>query len=75
MNHIEVVREVPGPQIRLRALPRMDWMANAFRGVETWKLRHNTRRHLTVAEAHVLKDVGISEAQRFIEASKPFWER
>lgn len=75
MNHTEVVREVPGPHIRLRALPRKDWIANAFRGVETWKLRHKTRRHLAAVEARVLKDVGISEAQRFIESSKPFWER
>jgi uncharacterized protein YjiS (DUF1127 family) len=26
-------------------------------------------------EARILRDVGISEGQRFIEVNKPFWEQ
>lgn len=39
----------------------------------TWKLRHRTRRHLASADPAVLRDVGISEAQRDVEIGKPFW--
>ena len=42
--------------------------------VGTWKLRHRTRNQLAYATLDVLRDVGISESQRFIEANKSFWE-
>ncbi|TNF88216.1 MAG: DUF1127 domain-containing protein [Gammaproteobacteria bacterium] len=50
-------------------------MASALRVVETWRQRHRTRRQLAAADARILRDVGISEAQRFIESNKPFWEK
>ena len=40
----------------------------------TWKFRQKTRNHLAYATPEVLRDVGISEAQRFIEVNKSFWE-
>ena len=72
MNHSAAVRFLPGDYTRFRVLT---WIANAFRTVETWKLRHKTRRQLAATDARILKDVGISEAQRSIEANKPFWEK
>jgi uncharacterized protein YjiS (DUF1127 family) len=75
MNHSAVVKFLPGEYTRFRVLTWIDWIANAFRTVETWKLRHKTRRQLAVADARILKDVGINEAQRSIEANKPFWEK
>jgi len=72
MNHSAAVRFLPGDYTRFRVLT---WIANAFRTVETWKLRHKTRRQLAATDARILKDVGISEAQRSIEANKLFWEK
>lgn len=42
--------------------------------VAIWELRHKTRNQLALATPDVLRDVGISESQRFIEVSKSFWE-
>jgi len=42
--------------------------------LEAWRLRHKTRMHLARADMNNLRDVGISESQRFIEANKPFWQ-
>ena len=75
MNDTATIRFLPGNYARFRVLTWIDWMASAFKTVETWKLRHKTRRQLAAADARILKDVGISEAQRFIEANKPFWEK
>ena len=72
MNHSAAAKFSPGDDTQFRVLT---WIANAFITVETWKLRHKTRRQLTVTEARILKDVGISEAQRSIEANKLFWEK
>ena len=72
MNHSAVAEFSPGDYTRFRVLI---WIANAFRTVGTWKLRHETRRQLAVSDARILKDVGISEVQRSIEANKPFWEK
>ena len=75
MNHTAVVRIVSGDRARFGAATWIDWMASALRVVETWRQRHRTRRQLAVADARILQDVGISEAQRFIESNKPFWEK
>ena len=42
--------------------------------LEVWRLRHKTRIHLARADMVMLRDVGISQSQRFIEANKPFWQ-
>jgi uncharacterized protein YjiS (DUF1127 family) len=75
MNHTAAVRITQGDHARFRALTGIDRMASAFKAVETWRQRHKTRRQLAAADARILKDVGISEAQRFIESNKPFWEK
>ena len=75
MNHSAAVKILPGDYTRFKVLTWIDSIANAFRTVATWKLRHKTRRQLAVTDARILKDVGISEAQRSVEANKPFWEK
>ncbi|MCP4769072.1 MAG: DUF1127 domain-containing protein [Gammaproteobacteria bacterium] len=40
-----------------------------------YRHRHVVRRQAEAIDARVLKDIGISEAQRFIEVNKTFWER
>ena len=75
MNHTTAVRITPDDHARFRALTVIDRMASAFKVVETWRQRHKTRRQLAAADARILKDVGLSEAQRFIESNKPFWEK
>ena len=42
--------------------------------VNTWNRRHKTRRQFANVEHRILRDVGISEADRFIVINKPFWE-
>ena len=49
-------------------------LAGLFSLVATWKLRHKTRSQLAHATLDVLRDVGISESQRFSEVNKSFWE-
>ena len=49
-------------------------LAGLFSLVATWKLRHKTRSQLAHATPDVLRDVGISESQRFSEVNKSFWE-
>lgn len=41
--------------------------------VAAWELRHRTRKHLTDMPSHILRDIGLNEADASIEADKPFW--
>jgi len=41
--------------------------------INTWIVRGRQRRDLAQLDARMLDDVGISEEQREIELSKPFW--
>jgi uncharacterized protein YjiS (DUF1127 family) len=49
-------------------------LVGLFNLIATWKLRHKTRSQLAYATSDVLRDVGISESQRFSEINKSFWE-
>lgn len=51
-----------------------DGIARFNRTMETWKMREHTRRQLARADYRILQDIGISEADRFIECNKHFWE-
>ena len=50
------------------------YLADLAGTLATWKLRHKTRQQLARTDPDFLSDVGISEAQRFVEANKPFWK-
>lgn len=41
--------------------------------VKLWLARSRQRRELASLPAHLLKDIGLCEAQRQQEVSKPFW--
>jgi uncharacterized protein YjiS (DUF1127 family) len=42
--------------------------------LEVWRLRDKSSMEFSGIEAHMLQDIGISEAQRFIGVNKEFWE-
>lgn len=39
-----------------------------------WLQRSRTRRQLSHMPDYLLKDIGLNEADRFQEISKPFWQ-
>jgi uncharacterized protein YjiS (DUF1127 family) len=49
--------------------------ARLFKTIDTWNQRLISRSQLALIDARYLKDVGISEADRFIEVNKPFSEK
>ncbi|WP_062266522.1 DUF1127 domain-containing protein [Endozoicomonas arenosclerae] len=42
---------------------------------ETWRNRSRSRRYLARMDSRMLKDIGVTEADRIDEASKPFWKQ
>jgi uncharacterized protein YjiS (DUF1127 family) len=42
---------------------------------EVWRLRYKSSMEFSDIEAHMLQDIGISDAQRFIGVNKEFWEK
>ncbi|HKJ54266.1 MAG TPA: hypothetical protein VKB27_22420 [Gammaproteobacteria bacterium] len=53
----------------------VDLLAEGFMALETWRRRHKASQQFARIESRVLRDLGISEAQRFIEVNKAFWEK
>ncbi|WP_199711749.1 DUF1127 domain-containing protein [Alginatibacterium sediminis] len=41
---------------------------------ETWLKRQKTRRQLAQMPAYLLRDVGLTEADRYSESRKHFWQ-
>jgi uncharacterized protein YjiS (DUF1127 family) len=41
--------------------------------LKTWKYRIVSRRELMELDAHMLRDIGLSDLEAQSEASKPFW--
>ena len=48
-------------------------LARSKEVVITWFERARTRRELAELPPHLLKDIGLTEADRFVESNKPFW--
>ena len=48
-------------------------LARSKEVVITWFERARTRRELVELPPHLLKDIGLTEADRFVESNKPFW--
>ena len=42
--------------------------------VLAWEERRHSRRALRRLDAHLLRDIGLSENDAFIEAKKPYWK-
>ncbi|WP_158047676.1 DUF1127 domain-containing protein [Skermanella pratensis] len=41
--------------------------------LKTWKYRIVSRRELMDLDAHMLRDIGLTDLEAQSEASKPFW--
>ena len=67
---LERSRSKTGPAAALS-----DWLKRRFAAVDTWRERHKRSMQGARIESRVLRDLGISEARRFIEVNKPFWEK
>jgi uncharacterized protein YjiS (DUF1127 family) len=49
-----------------------DFFAAMVAAVENSRRRHQASMQFAHTQARILRDVGISEAQRFLEVNKPF---
>jgi uncharacterized protein YjiS (DUF1127 family) len=52
------------------------WARGVLRAVQllqTWRDRARERRQLQCLNDHMLRDIGLTRADVFAEASKPFW--
>jgi uncharacterized protein YjiS (DUF1127 family) len=52
------------------------WARGVLRAVQllqTWRDRAQQRRQLQCLNDHMLRDIGLTRADVFAEASKPFW--
>jgi uncharacterized protein YjiS (DUF1127 family) len=58
---------------QMRAI--LDYLAGGVQALETWRRRHKSSMQFARIESRLLRDLGISDAQRFIEVNKPFWEK
>jgi len=43
-------------------------------GLLEWRRRHRSRRQLQMLSDHMCKDIGVSSADVWREAGKPFWK-
>lgn len=64
---IVLPRLVPG------AAPRSGGRAGFLAQAQLWLERRAQRRTLLTMNDHLLKDIGVSRADAWREASKPFW--
>ena len=60
------------PHLAVRPRGRR-WIRRAVDVVLTWHERARERRQLMELSDHMLRDIGISRAQAYGEAYKPFW--
>jgi len=44
-----------------------------FERLLLWQDRANQRKHLSMAEDHMLEDIGLTHAQVALEIKQPFW--
>ncbi len=53
----------------------MDYLSSIVMTLEAWRQRDVNSMQLAHIDPHTLRDIGISESQRFIAANKLFWEK
>jgi uncharacterized protein YjiS (DUF1127 family) len=56
------------------AICSLELLTRVFKIIEIWRQREISRTSFYALDPSILRDAGISEAQRFIEGNKPFWE-
>jgi uncharacterized protein YjiS (DUF1127 family) len=77
------ILSLPGARVPIQRSDREQraagWAAAVCRTVTRWIARSRQRRALReIAERndfHLLKDIGVSQAEALREAEKPFWRR
>ena len=74
MSYAATFDRLDAAEARRRAKRRAEWVARIRGLAMTWHQRYRTRQDFARVDARILEDCGISEAERFIEANKPFWE-
>ncbi len=52
----------------------LHFFADAYQLCNTWINRQKTRRQLAQLPAYLLRDIGLTEADRYQESRKHFWE-
>ncbi len=64
------------PEIDRRnlAICSLELLTRPIKVIGVWQQRQISRASFYGINSSILRDVGISEAQRFIEGNKPFWE-
>ena len=53
--------------------PLLEHIKRAKRRVNTWRKNARARKELEGMPDYLLRDIGLSESQRDMELSKPFW--
>jgi uncharacterized protein YjiS (DUF1127 family) len=61
--------------VHAQRLSILDYLAGGVQALETWRRRHKASMQFARIESRLLRDLGISDARRFIEVNKPFWEK
>ena len=49
------------------------WIGRAKERISIWLRRIRTRHDLSKLDDHLLRDVGLSRSDRYLETEKPFW--
>ena len=69
------LRQSPSETFRRNlAICSLELLTRVIKIIEIWRQREISRTSFYVLDPSILRDAGISEAQRFIEGNKPFWE-
>lgn len=63
----------PEPQPRADAAGVRGRMNALLATPSLWVERHRTRRALAELDDHLLRDIGVTQAEAQIECAKPFW--
>ena len=56
------------------AICSLELLTRVTKIIAIWRQREISRTSFYALDPSILRDAGISEAQRFIEGNKPFWE-
>jgi len=64
----------PETDWRNLAICSFELLTRAIKIIDIWRQREISRASFYGLDSSILRDAGISEAQRFIEGNKPFWE-
>ena len=63
----------PLATLETKGLTRRQRPVDALRVWAGWLARHRSRKHLAQLDAHMLRDIGLSEHSASTEVCKPFW--